>query len=349
MDNNGGSDVLELMGYTNLESGRGLDPDRVIPFVRQLIAERDALNKRLEHLSSLTRLIEKTIGDADDLAKQIEQEAHERAQADVQARLDKAEEEARHLIESRKNEAIAAAEREVVALKTQVQTRMEDTMKAQFADLKSHLRTTVEQLYKDMLAHAESLKEQTGTFESNLEKKFTEITQQFSSTETRVQNAEAGAQFELGVDTIVPAAAGKAPAVSQPETGTPVPVMPEDRAEHHEEVEVEILPPRDQDQIDAIQSYIAGLSGVSKTEMTTMVNKTTMRVSLNKQIDLAGMLQELPEIMTAEAVNESNPKRINVTLSIKAEMDAEKNRINNRVNRIFSEARRSRSQVLDRR
>ncbi len=81
----GDEGIADVLGYSIKRVKSGLDEDQVISLVKQLVSERDMLAQRQEHLSSLTRLYEKTISEADELAKQIKQEADEQAQAEYKA------------------------------------------------------------------------------------------------------------------------------------------------------------------------------------------------------------------------------------------------------------------------
>ncbi|MFC2024042.1 hypothetical protein ACFLTJ_00455 [Chloroflexota bacterium] len=82
---------------------KGLDEDVVGKIITELVKERDALVQRTEHMSSLTRLAEETVSNADDLAKKIQDEATERANNEAKTVIAKAEEEAKKLrIENQK-------------------------------------------------------------------------------------------------------------------------------------------------------------------------------------------------------------------------------------------------------
>jgi len=81
--------VRELFGYTlkNVKDG-----ERILTYMEKLAAERDILEERQQHLTSLTRLFEKAIYDADDLAAQIKKEAEEQARTEAGAILSQADE-----------------------------------------------------------------------------------------------------------------------------------------------------------------------------------------------------------------------------------------------------------------
>jgi cell division septum initiation protein DivIVA len=340
MEKSGNNDILELMGYTTTEVGTGLDPNRVIPFIRQLISERDTLNKRLEHLSSLTRLIEKTIADADDLAAQIGKETREQAEADSKAIIARAEEQAQELVEAKRSEAISLVQKETEAFKEQAHTQMEAALKDKLEELKGQLRYTAEQLYRNMVAQAESFKEQTTTFEKDLEHKLAELTQQNSLTgiiEPAVaKDSDASLHGEIAVSNV----AAESPDATKSKKGNAAPKTAPEATRDLEIIELEILPPRDQDKITAIKAHLDTLPGVTSCEMTTKIDRTLLRVTLSKPVDLVDELQKLREVLEATLTGEGKQKKIDITLSTKAELEAEKRRINSQVNRIFSETRR---------
>lgn len=93
--------TVEALGYTFRRAKSGLDEEQVTSIIKQLIDERDTLTKRQEHLSSLTRLFENTVAEADDLSKQIMNEAVEQAQTESKAILAKSEEQVKQMLEEK--------------------------------------------------------------------------------------------------------------------------------------------------------------------------------------------------------------------------------------------------------
>jgi len=88
-------DVVVLGGREFKRAKNGLDEAQVASFINELIDERDKLAQGQDHLASLNRLAERTIVEADKLAKQIKTEAAEQAKAASAAIVDKAKEQAR--------------------------------------------------------------------------------------------------------------------------------------------------------------------------------------------------------------------------------------------------------------
>ena len=68
-------DVTELWGREFNIVKNGLSEDQVVSYVNQLVSEHDMLIQRQEHLSSLTKLAEKTVAEAEKLAEEIKTEA----------------------------------------------------------------------------------------------------------------------------------------------------------------------------------------------------------------------------------------------------------------------------------
>ena len=67
--------VIELWGRELDIVKNGLSEAQVVSLVNELISERDTLIKRQEHLSSLVQLAERTVVEADNIAKQVKEEA----------------------------------------------------------------------------------------------------------------------------------------------------------------------------------------------------------------------------------------------------------------------------------
>ena len=101
MGNNGAkeenSDLLKLHDWKIRRVKDGLDEAEVVDIISKLVDQRDQLIERTDHLSSLTRLAEKTVAGADELAKQIEAESTQQAEAKAATIVADAEEQAQDL------------------------------------------------------------------------------------------------------------------------------------------------------------------------------------------------------------------------------------------------------------
>ena len=123
--NNKRNGVVELWGHEFKKAAEGLDKAEVASFIAELMKKNEALLKRAEHLESLTKLAEKTIIEADDVAKQVQEEAEEQAKAESKKILAEAEEQAQKVIEEKKAEALARANREAEDIKNKAQQQAE--------------------------------------------------------------------------------------------------------------------------------------------------------------------------------------------------------------------------------
>ena len=126
MAKNGGKEnIVELWGHEFSLARNGLDEAQVVPFVNELISERDLLLQRVEHLSTLTKLAEKTIVEADRLAEEIKKEAVDEAKSEAEAILAKADEQAQQLVKEKRTEIITTATEEAEAIKTNAEREVE--------------------------------------------------------------------------------------------------------------------------------------------------------------------------------------------------------------------------------
>lgn len=92
-----GDGAIKLGGREFRRVRNGLDEAQIAPFIDELSSQRDKLLQSQEHLSSLTRLAEKTVIEADKLAEQIKTEAIEQAKAESTAILAKTKKQAQQI------------------------------------------------------------------------------------------------------------------------------------------------------------------------------------------------------------------------------------------------------------
>ncbi|GAI80905.1 unnamed protein product, partial [marine sediment metagenome] len=100
--NGNNNDVIELWGHDFGRVRYGLDEEQVVAFVNEVISQRDMFLQRQEHLSSLTKLAERAVAEADNMAKQMSEEAAEQARAEATMIIAKAEEQAQQVIEEKR-------------------------------------------------------------------------------------------------------------------------------------------------------------------------------------------------------------------------------------------------------
>lgn len=108
-----------------------------------------------------------------------------------------------------------------------------------------------------------------------------------------------------------------------------------DDAIYGERVDLEILPPRDQSEIAAINTYLINMHEVAKVELVTMVDKSIFKLKLSTPVDFIEKLGSLPQILTAEEVIENKQKKIKIELRTKTKQEQSHNELNGRVNQVF--------------
>ena len=289
--NNKRNGVIQLWGHEFKKAGDGLDKAGVVSFVDELMKKHEALLKRAEHLSSLTKLAEKTIVEADDVAQQVKSEAEEQAkseaktilsEAEEQAKseakaiLSEAEEQAQKIIEEKRAEALARVNREVEAIKAKAQQQAEALLEEKTREIQPELRNNVKRLYGELLTQLDGLKEQVVALEEELEQKLSQPPAETRTLEepNRV-SAEAGKADNEFLELLRP--------TSETDEAEP-------------EWELEILPPIDLTQILDIINYLDGLAEVEQTELIPQMDKPTITVFLSQPIDMVDILQALPQV-----------------------------------------------------
>ncbi len=312
VDGDGG--IVDVLGYSIKRVKSGLDEDQVISLVKQLITERDVFAQRQEHLSSLTRLYEKTIAEADELAKQIKQEADEQAQAEYKAMLAKAEEQSVQMSEEKEAEAIAMAQKEAEAIKADAQKQVEASLREKVEQLKSQLRDIARLLHEEVVSQFESVRQRAATFEVEFEQKLSELARQDDQTSMKEGDSD----------------------TSKTDETAQVTEMPSKATDYEEWVELEILPPKDQDDIDGLKTYLDGLAEVRTTELINLSEKTLVEVCLSKPINLLKILHGLSQVKQAKEVEDGEQKKIQITLSMYTHLEASKDTLRNKAKDIFS-------------
>ena len=104
---------------------------------------------------------------------------------------------------------------------------------------------------------------------------------------------------------------------------------------YEEKVELEILPPRDQNEISIINNYLINMLEVKKVELVTSIDKSIFKVILNKPVDFVARLGSLPQVFNAEETIEKGQKQIKLTLSAKSKLEQSQNEVSDKVSKIF--------------
>jgi len=193
---------INLSGYTIKIVNNGLDIEEVSALIKRLVDERDSLTKRQENLASLTRLYEKTVIDAGELAKQIEKEGREKVQKEATVILTQAHERAKTMAEQQQNEAKLLIQQRLKLIKNNVKKQLEILHKQEIEKLQSRIRDAARQISDGIIAQEESLNKQ-----NDIEIELDENMFETISTGEPVNNAEKPA-----APTVLKAA-GSAPVV----------------------------------------------------------------------------------------------------------------------------------------
>jgi cell division septum initiation protein DivIVA len=288
-------DVVALGGRKFKRTRYGLDEEQVASFVNELITERDTLIKHQEHLSSLTRLAERTVAQADELAKQVQKEATDQAKAEATAIVAKAEEQAQQIIAEKKNEAVAMANVEAEAIKANAQQQAESLLEETAKRIQPELRHMAQHLYKELLLQIESLKQQVVTLEAEFENKLSQLSKEASTA--AAEGNKTGDEFQELIR-----------ATDQTNTDEP-------------EWELQILPPIDIMQILEIVNYLDSLPEVQNTELIPQVDKASILVFLREPVELIDTLKTLPQVaeVKEDATNgadaDSRLRKVQIVLS----------------------------------
>lgn len=287
--------TVELWGQEFKKVKYGLDEEQVVSFVNELMNEHKALLKRTEHFSSLTKLAEKTVVEADNVAKQIQKEAADQAKAEANTIIAKAEEQAQQVIQEKSAEAIAMANREAEAIKASAQQQAESLLEEKTKMIQPELRDINKRLYGELLSQLESLKQQIVASEEELNHK---LSQPLLLTSNISMEAE-----KLGQDFLE-----LTPAIGETNAGEP-------------DWELEVSPPIDLTQILDIMNHLDSLPEVANTELIPRVDKPSIMVFVREPIYLIDRLRELPQVAqanedsTESASDQAKPKKVQIVLS----------------------------------
>ena len=291
-DNNNG--IVELWGHEFKIAKDGLDKEEVVSFVNELINKYETLIKRTEHLSSLTKLAEKTIVEADNVAKEVHKEAENKAQAEVNAIVAKAEEQAQKIIQEKSAEAVARANREAEAIKAKARQQAESLLEERAKEIQPKLRDTAKSLYGELLSQLERIRQQAVTLEEEFDHKLSQPLEETSEVSREADKASN--EFLELIHTI-----------EETNLGEP-------------EWELEILPPMDLTQIMDIINHLDSLPEVAKTELIPHADKPSIMVFVRKPIDLIDTLRALPQVAqvtedtTESAGDEGKPRKAQIEL-----------------------------------
>jgi len=315
-------DVITLWGQDFTRVRGGLDEEQVVSFVNEVTGQRDMLLQRQKHLSSLTKLAEKTVTEADSIAKQMIDEAAEQAQVEATAIIAKVEEQAQQMIEEKRAEVIAMANREAEVIRSDAQQQVELLLGEKARSIQIELKDTAQLLYRQFLAQLENLQQQVTAFEAEFEHILSKTIEQEKNI---TPNADLGVSAQPA-DSILAEAMAQVYTVDQrgnSELEKMVPALAgnDEVADCEGEVELEILPPVDIKQIMGIMRYLDSLTEVETTELIPVADRPSIIVFLREPVPLIAMLRMLPEVGQIEEsasfkdTLQSKRRKVQITLS----------------------------------
>ena len=316
--------VIELGGGEFRRVKNGLDEAQVVSFINGLISQRDMFMQHEKHLSSFTKLAEKTVTEADKLAEEIKTEAIDRSKAEASAIVAKAEEQAQQMIDEKRTEITNIANEEAAAIKAEAERKAALLLENQRKTIQTELGNFVRRICSQLLSEFEGLKQQIVALEVDLEHKLSQPAEGTSTV--TIEEDERDNEFLELIQT-----------GDQTNTGEP-------------DWELEILPPTDIMKMMRVVTHLDGLPEVEKTEIIPDIDKPLIMVFLREPIHLIDILKTLPDVEevkedteeefiasadTAQA--EGKRKKIQVKLTKgKTVLDETRERLDNEVPNILS-------------
>lgn len=328
---------IELWGQTFQIVESGLDENEVNAFIKKLVNEREDLILRQEHLSSLAKLAERTIAEADIVATQIREEAEAKAQEEVKEIIAEAEKRAEQIIKEKTEEAVTVAQEEVEAIKADAAKNSVALLKEKIEELQSSVVGMIGEAFSEMLTKAESVKQEVTTVEDSSDGQSSEVSELDGELDVSEEGDTRGSVDPQEVDeNIDEAYVVESPDIDEVTEEQAVSRTDWWSSEDEEWVVLEFLPPRDQDGIDEVKKFIDGLPEVNTAEVVTMVDKTWIKVLVSKKLDLTEKLLELSQVKQLDEIEEVDYKKIKIELMLNSEIDMSRNKLNRDFSNILS-------------
>lgn len=259
----------------------GLSEEQVVTFVDGLISEKDTLTQRQKNLASLTKLAERTVTEAQNLAEEIKMEAASEAKSEVSKIIAEAETRAEQIFEEKATSIIGKATEQSGAIKAGAEREAELILRNQKARIQPELKRMAEGVFDQLLLNLESIKGQVVAMEQEFDPKLFPPTEEEGTT-TAVKEPSASANGEQPAPDVLASVSAE---------NNPIPTNG-----YEEKVELEFLPPADLLQILEIDRFLESLPEVQATEIIPIEDKPIITVFLRKSISLVDALGTLPEI-----------------------------------------------------
>lgn len=335
MGNTAKEDVVVLGEREFKRVKNGLDEAQIASFIDELVKERDRLAQSQVHITSLSRLSERTVVEAENLATQIKAEAAEQAKAESAAIIDKAKEQARQMAEKKIAEAVAIANEKANAIKAKAEEEAALLLENEKNKIRNELRNLVNQQFGYLLEELERLKQQAAAIQADFDNKSPEPREEMSTVTVKIAENRDAAAAEIAKEsaTIVAEASKKTlderlepsratdhteksselskllQIEEQPESGKP-------------QWEVEILPPFNISKLMGVVAFLDQLPEVANTEMIVpQIDMPSILVFLRRPMDLVDVLQTIPavayveEVTTAKVATDGKPRKVRIGFS----------------------------------
>lgn len=340
-------DVVELWGQKFNIVKKGLDESQVASFVDGVIKERDQLQKHSEHFSSLTKLAERTVAEADGLAEEIKQEAAEKGRVEAENLVNKAKEEAKQVVEEKRTEIVNSANEEAKAIINQAKEEAKQFVEDFRGKIQPEIKNITKQLYNQLGSQLDSFRQQTINARDNFERQLPEMIKEVGKvlvsqdSETKPPVDSKPGSNSTPVMSELPKQADK-----NAQTTPEVKLKP---GEFVGEVELKILPPINVMQIIGLTQYLDNLPEIETTELIPLHDKPSIIAMLNEPLPLLKMLNEFPEVAEVhEESNNSMSARDKKVIQLKfierkSAIDESKDRLKDEVSDILTKQQNSRT------
>ncbi len=207
MSNSGKNGVVTLGGREFKRVKNGVDEAEIGVFIDELIKERDELARSQHHISSLTKLAENTIVEADRMANQIKEEAAAQAEAEKAAILGAAEDQAQKLAEERQAEVLEVANEKANAIRAEAEKQTAMLLEKEKSRVFDELRDIVNQQFGYLVEYLDGLKQQATDAQTDFENKVSEAAKESITMVAEPGDESASATGQAEDDTVAPVTA----------------------------------------------------------------------------------------------------------------------------------------------
>jgi cell division septum initiation protein DivIVA len=177
--NVGSKDGVVMVGGREFKRVKnGLDEAEIKSFIDELIKERDELAQPQHHITSLTKLAETTIVEADRLAKQIKAEAIEQAKAEGASIIDEAREQGQQIAERKQAEILKMANEKAQAIQSQAEKQSALLLESQRDKIRDELRNFVNQQFGYLLEKLEGFKQQATAIQADFDNNLSQVVEE---------------------------------------------------------------------------------------------------------------------------------------------------------------------------